>query len=385
MLRGPRVDGPLSESGDARQDLIGALRPDERLRVGLMGLDELLDGRFELGHTAERAATDLLHRELGKPAFDEAEPRAVRRGEVDVEARTFGEPVPNQRRFVGAVVVHDDVHVESTGDLRLNQVEEFAELRRAMALMKLRDHLAGLRVERGEQGRRAVALVVVRPAFDLAGLHRQQRLRAVERLDLRLLIDAEHRRMRRRIQIQADDIADFLDEQRIGRQLERLAPMRLQPERVPNAADGHVTQPDGLRHVARTPVRRPARRGFQRANHHLLDLLVGDRPLGAGPRLIVQPVQSLADEATAPFADRARRHMQASRHDLAVDALGARQDDARASRHVRRRSRAMGQRVQSLPFLRRQNQRNLGASRSHARLLVEQYRAGRAICFTFYG
>ena len=98
----------------------------------------------------------------------------------------------------------------------------------------------------------------------------------------------------------------FSIEQRIVRQLERLAPMRLQPERVPNPADGHVTQADGLRHVARTPVRRPARRRFQRANDHLLHLLVGDRPLGARPRLVVQPVQSLRDEAPAPLADRRR-------------------------------------------------------------------------------
>ena len=97
------------------------------------------------------------------------------------------------------------------GHLRLDQIEKFAELRRAMALMKLRDHLAGLRIERGEQRRRAVPLVVVRPPLHLAGLHRQQRLRAVERLNLRLLIDAEHRGMRRRIQIQPDDVADLLD------------------------------------------------------------------------------------------------------------------------------------------------------------------------------
>ena len=80
-----------------------------------------------------------------------------------------------------------------------------------------------------------MAFVVVRSSLHLARLHRQQRLRAVERLDLRLLIDAEHGRVRRGIQIEADDISDFLDEERIRRQLEGLAPMRLQPNRAPNA------------------------------------------------------------------------------------------------------------------------------------------------------
>jgi hypothetical protein len=89
-----------------------------------MGLDELLDGRFELGNTSEGAPTDLLHREFCEPAFHKAEPRAIRCCEVHVEARAFGEPVPDQRRFVGAVVIHDDMHVESGWYVRHNQVEK---------------------------------------------------------------------------------------------------------------------------------------------------------------------------------------------------------------------------------------------------------------------
>jgi hypothetical protein len=102
------------------------------------------------------------------------------------------------------------VHSESSRDTRLDQVEKLAELRRSVPLMKLGDHFAGLRVERGEQRRGAVSFVVMRPALHLSRLQRQQRLGAVECLDLRLLIDAEHRGMRRRIQIQADDVANFL-------------------------------------------------------------------------------------------------------------------------------------------------------------------------------
>ena len=87
MWRAVRIDGSLSESGDAGQDLVGAFRPGERLRIGLMSLDERLDGRFELGHTAERAAPDLLHREFGEPAFHEVEPRRARGCEVERESR----------------------------------------------------------------------------------------------------------------------------------------------------------------------------------------------------------------------------------------------------------------------------------------------------------
>ena len=177
----------------------------------------------------------------------------------------------------------------------------------------------------------------------------------------------------------------FSIKQRIVRQLERLAPMRLQPERVPNAADGHVTQADGFRHVPRTPVRRAARRRFQRANDHLLDLLVGDRPLRARPRLVVQPVQALPDEPPAPLADRPWRDVQSPRDHLAVGPVGTRQDDARPPRHVRApiasdapaspvvavRPPSKSTQPWGVPF----------ACSPPCRAV----RAGRAICFSFYG
>jgi hypothetical protein len=48
-LRGPRVGGPLGKASDARQDLIGALGPDKRLRVGLMRIDEALNRALSWG------------------------------------------------------------------------------------------------------------------------------------------------------------------------------------------------------------------------------------------------------------------------------------------------------------------------------------------------
>ena len=239
--------------------------------------------------------------------------------------------------------------------------------------MELGDHLAGLRIERGKQGRRAVPFVVVRPALDLARLHREQRLRAIERLNLRFLVDAEHRRVRGRIQIERHDVSHLVDEERIGRQLERFGAVWLQPEGLPDATDRRVTEADRLRHLPRTPVRGATRRGFQRANDHLLHLVVGNGALSARSRLIVEAVQALRDEPSAPFADRAGRHVQSPRDHLAVGPVGTRHDDPRSSRELWRRSRAMGQRVQSSSLFVGQDQRHLGTSRSHACLLVKEY------------
>ena len=58
-----------------------------------------------------------------------------------------------------------------------------------------------------------------------ARAHRPQRGSAIERLDLTLLTRGQWRGAIRRIQIQRDDIADFLDERRILRELERLDAM----------------------------------------------------------------------------------------------------------------------------------------------------------------
>jgi hypothetical protein len=75
-------------------------------------------------------------------------------------------------------------------------------------------------------------LVVVGHRTAAPRLQGPARLGAVERLDLRLLIDAEHHRMRRRVEPRArllagpragaepDDVAQLGDEFRVARQLE---------------------------------------------------------------------------------------------------------------------------------------------------------------------
>ena len=93
---------------------------------------------------------------------------------------------------------------------------------------------AGLHIERGEQRGGAVALVVVGAPLDLTGPHRQQRLRAIQRLNLRLSRRRTAPGRARAAEIQPHDIAHLLDEQRIGRQLERLGAMRLQAEGAPD-------------------------------------------------------------------------------------------------------------------------------------------------------
>ncbi len=208
----------------------------------MMRVDELADGSFQLRNVAMDAATQLFVRQLGEPAFDEVQPRPVRRGEVDVNARSLRKPVANQRRLVGPVVVHDQMDVQRLGHGRVDRVEELPKFDGAVASMKLRHDLRGLDIQGGEERRGAMPFVVVRPAFHLPRPHRQQWLRAIERLNLRLLVDTEHDGVRGRMHVESDDVAHLFDEQRVVRQFERLAAMRLQTEGAPDLLDRCATQ-----------------------------------------------------------------------------------------------------------------------------------------------
>ena len=181
------------------------------------------------------AAADLFLGQFDEPAFDEIEPGGAGRREMHVIARPFREPATDERRLVRRVVVENQMDVEVARHGRVDRVEEAAEFARAMPRVTFADDAAGPHIERGKQRRRAMAHVVVRVPLGLPRPQRQDRRAAIERLNLRLLIDAQDQGAVRRMQIQPDDVADLLDEQRVLRQLEGLGPVRLQGERAPDA------------------------------------------------------------------------------------------------------------------------------------------------------
>ena len=76
--------------------------------------------------------------------------------------------------------------------------------------------------------------VVVWAALRIPDAQRQDRRGAVQRLDRTLFIDAEHQRAIRRIEVEPDDFAHLVNEQRILREFEGLDPMRLQPRGPPD-------------------------------------------------------------------------------------------------------------------------------------------------------
>ncbi len=128
----------------------------------------------------------------------------------------------------------------------------------------------------------------------------QQRLGAVQRLDLALFIDTEHQSPLRRVEVEADNVTHFLNELRIARELESLAAMRGQRESIPDAIhcrDGYAGR---SRHRARAPMRCVGRHRLQRLCHDFGDLLVTDLARRAAARLVITAIEALFDKPLSP-------------------------------------------------------------------------------------
>ena len=141
----------MGETGDALQDLVRGSGPNEGLGILVVHVDVLADGRFQFFHTPKDAPSNALVGDLGKPALHQVDPRGVSGSEMEMKSRALREPVPDKRSLMGAVVVHDDVRLQSGGHVGLDHIQELAKLRGAMPTMQLTDDAAGFQVQSRKQ------------------------------------------------------------------------------------------------------------------------------------------------------------------------------------------------------------------------------------------
>src|SRR6516225_10887371 len=216
-----------AEPFDGSKDIVGGLGPCEWLGIGVVMTDEVHNVGAQSLDAAIDASPDLFVGDEGEEALDLIEPGRAGGREMDMPARPFGEPVADQRGLVRGVVVHDEMDIKAARDSGLDFVEELAELCGTVTGIACADDLARRNVERREERGRAMARVVVAAPCGLTGAHRQHWLAAVERLDLGLLVHTQDNGMLGRGDVEADHIAHLGHEIRVGRELERLHPMRL--------------------------------------------------------------------------------------------------------------------------------------------------------------
>jgi hypothetical protein len=189
----------LRPASDGSDDFVGVCDPMEGLRLGIVILEEAVDGGLEVGDGSEDAAFETALRQDGEQTLDGVEPGGRGRGEVERPARMARQPLAHGEMLVRSVVVEDRMDRLAGGDF---SVEEPDELLMAMAVHIAAHHGSVEHVHRGKQGRCPVPLVIMGHGSSTAFLERQAGLRSVERLDLALFVDAEHDGVRRRIDIE---------------------------------------------------------------------------------------------------------------------------------------------------------------------------------------
>ena len=310
-------------------DGLGVGLPDERLGLTVVRRDEAVDGLLQGDHRGEHAAFELALGELGEQGLDRVQPGARGGGEVEDPARVPGQPAPHFGVLVGAVVVEDDVDHLARRHGALDGVEEAEELLVPVALHALADDRAVEDIEGREQRGRAVPLVIMGHGLGAALLQRQARLGAVERLDLALFVDRQHHGVRRRIDVQPDDVLDLGGEVGIGRELEAAHLMGAQTVRPPDPLHRADAEPAGRGQRRRRPVGHAVRRRLcQRARHDPLDDGLGQRRDACRPRLVAQQaVHAVGHEPLLPAPHGRFRHAGPAHHLRSAAALRARQND----------------------------------------------------------
>jgi hypothetical protein len=171
-------------------------------------------------------------------------------------------------------------------------------------------------------------------------MNRQAFLRAIEGLDLAFLIDAQHQGMLRRIQVEADNVNDFLGELRIVRELEGLRAMRLQAIRLPHPLHHAVRHFQMLRQRARAPMRSSMWVFSRRDAHDLRRDFGAFRRSAAARRITLDTRKARLREAIAPQAHRLHTGLQL-RGDVFIElAICRRQHNLRSQNQSRRRAPA---------------------------------------------
>src|SRR3954447_22350596 len=196
-------------------DAVRICGPDKGSWAFVCLRQEAINRLLEIDDVAEDAAPEPLIGQLCEETFNRVDPGGRGRCEMKVKPRMLCEPDADICMLVSGIVVHDQMQVQIWRGLAVNPIEESDELLVSMAAHALANYLPVQHIECRKEGRRAVALVVVRHRLAPRGLHRKPALGAIECLDLRLLVHGEHQRMLRRVHVETNNVLHFSGELRV--------------------------------------------------------------------------------------------------------------------------------------------------------------------------
>ena len=174
---------------------------------------------------------------------------------MHMEALVLFEPGLHFRMFVRGVVVDDQVQLKVLGRFPIDFLEEVQPRLMPVLALDRTDQPPLKVIERSELGHGAMANVIVRLRADMADAQRQSRLGTVQGLNLTFFIAAQHQCLVWRVQIQPDDVPEFLFEVGIVGQLERMSQVRLYVIGSPYTLDAGRRNTRDLRHASAAPAR----------------------------------------------------------------------------------------------------------------------------------
>src|SRR5271170_5316280 len=165
-----------------------------------------------------------------------------------------------------------------------------------MGLFGARDNLAFQIAQSCKERDGAVADVIMGPGAGVALLQRKAALGTLQCLALTLLVATEHQSTLGRIQIETDDVPEFLFKVRIIGDLEGLQPMWLDFVLAPNALDRALAHPGFARYRAHAPSDSTSRRSSGSFNDRR-DLPGWKYRFPTSPRCILKSCYSVAIKA----------------------------------------------------------------------------------------
>src|ERR1039457_6898735 len=199
-------------------DAAGGVRvlPRDRPSIGGVGVDVASEFASQVGNRGEDAARDDLAFDLGEPDLDLIEPRRVSGREVKPDSRMLLEELADRLSFMRGEIVEDDVNLLPRRAQGYNLLQKGDELTAGMAGSGLSVNATGGGIQCRIQGERAVPVVLETVAFGASRRQRQDGIETIQSLNGSLFIDAEHGRVLRRGQIEAEGVGGFAFEFRIG-------------------------------------------------------------------------------------------------------------------------------------------------------------------------
>lgn len=264
----------------------------------------------------EDTSRDDVALNLGEPEFDLVEPRGVGRREMQMHLRVglqkFGDP----RGLVRREIVRNHMNFQARGLSGHEVRQEGDELLGRVPVGRFAQDFARLRIERGVQGERAMAVIFEAMPFRSPRRQGQHRILTVQGLDRRVLVHTKHGRMLRRVQVETDHIGRLPLEVGIGGGQIPVQAVRLEPVLGPDARHPHMADAEVSRELAGAPVGRAIGRrlpcGLQNTGFHARSLARRGLPAMA----TVQPGQPLVDKALPP-----QGHHTATASNLGADGI----------------------------------------------------------------